>query len=304
MKPAAITPHIPSFAPDLRSDVFKIDHGQIRLRAVLDSAASEHVVGSGVADSLLSPTSMVSRVANGAEARSTGQLNTMTKYGPETLYQLQGCPVPLASLPQLTGKGYKFYLQDDGPSLMIDPDLRALVIPRSPKRGGVRMWHVDLLLDPNRRGQRHTAKWLPGDQGDHAELYSVVIDDLDLGAFPDSNLIPVEHTVCHAVIGTELAAPAQSRYKKLSGKTLAATYGFPSRRTMVATSRSAIGWGDIPSDVSLRFGQAASRHRRLKVPKLLPSDRQSCLSPIGMCFDLDIVPLGAKDIQGLSLIHI
>ena len=76
MKPAAITPHIPSFAPDLRSDVFNVGHGQIRLRAVLDSAASEHVVGSGVADSLLSPMSMVSRVANGAEARSTGQLNT------------------------------------------------------------------------------------------------------------------------------------------------------------------------------------------------------------------------------------
>ena len=105
MKPAAITPHVHSFAPDLRSDVFKVDHGQIRLRAVLDSAASEHVVGSDVADGLLSPTSMVSRVANGAEARSTGQLNTMTKYGPEALYQLQGCLVLLASLSQLTGKG-------------------------------------------------------------------------------------------------------------------------------------------------------------------------------------------------------
>ena len=73
----------------------------------------------------------------------------------------------------------------------------------------------------------------------------MVIDDLDLDAFPDPDLISVKHTasrtpVGHAVIGTELATPAQSRFKKLSGKTLAATYGFPSRRTMVATSRSAI----------------------------------------------------------------
>ena len=96
---------------------------------------------------------------------------------------------------------------------MIDPDLRALVIPRSPKRGGVRMWQVDLLLDPNRHGQRHTAKWLPGDQDDHAEVYSVVINDLDLDAFPDPDLISVKHTASrtpmgHAVIWTELATPA------------------------------------------------------------------------------------------------
>ena len=115
-------------------------------------------------DGLLSPTSMISRVANGAEARSTGQLNTMTKYGPETLYQLQGCPVPLASLPQLTGQGYKFYLQDDGPSLMIDPDLRVLIIPRSPKRGvgefgcGTStcylIWTVAKTVDTPLRGSR------------------------------------------------------------------------------------------------------------------------------------------------------
>ena len=101
----ATTPHILSFVPDLRSDVFHVGNGQIRLRTVLDSAASEHVVGSDVDAGLLSPTSMVSRVANGAEARSTGQLNTMTKFEPATVYQLPGCPVSLSSLPQLTGMG-------------------------------------------------------------------------------------------------------------------------------------------------------------------------------------------------------
>ena len=105
MKTVVTTPHIPSFTPDLRSDIFQVDRGRIRLRAVLGSAASEHVVGSDVDSGLLSHTSMVSRVANGAEARSTGQLNTMTKFEPETIFQLPGCPVSLASLPQLTGRG-------------------------------------------------------------------------------------------------------------------------------------------------------------------------------------------------------
>ena len=78
MKPAATTPHINQFVPDLQSDTFHVGNGRLRLRTVLDSAASEHVVGSNVDAGLLSPISMVSRVANGAEARSTGQLNAMT----------------------------------------------------------------------------------------------------------------------------------------------------------------------------------------------------------------------------------
>ena len=93
--------------PDLRSNTFQVDSGRIRLRALLDSAASEHVVESGIDVDLLSPTSMASRVANGAEARSTGQLNAMTKFGPSKVYQLPGCPVSLASPPHLTGTGFK-----------------------------------------------------------------------------------------------------------------------------------------------------------------------------------------------------
>ena len=141
------------------------------------------------------------------------------------------------------------------------------------------MWHVDLLLDPDSTGSRvHAASWLPGGTQSDAEVYSVVIDDLNLDAFPDSDLIPLAHTAPpvpagHSVIGTELAARAPSRFKKLSGRTLAATYAFPSRQTMVATAKSAIGWGDLPSETSLRFGQAAGIHRRLKVPARLPSDR-------------------------------
>ena len=205
--------------PDLRSDTFHVSNGRIRLRTVLDSAASEHVVGSDVDADLLSPTSMVSRVANGAEARSTGQLNATTPFGPAKVYQIPGCPVSLSSLPQLTGMGYKFYLQDDGPSLMIDPNLKALVIPRSKARGGVRMWHIDLLLDPDSTGSRdHAAAWLPGGMQPDAEVYSIVIDDLNLDAFPDSDLIPLAHTappapVGHSVIGTELAARTPSRFK-------------------------------------------------------------------------------------------
>ena len=302
----ATTPHIPLFAPDLRSDVFHVSNGRIRLRTVLDSAASEHVVGSDVDADLLSPTTMVSRVANGSEARSTGQLNATTPFGPAKIYQIPGCPASLSSLPQLTGMGYKFFLQDDGPSLMIDPSLRALVIPRSKARGGIRMWHVDLLLDPDSTGSRvHAASWLPGGAQSDAEVYSVVIDDLNLDAFPDSDLIPLAHTAPpvpagHSVIGTELAARAPSRFKKLSGRTLAAAYAFPSRQTMVATAKSAIGWGDLPSETSLRFGQAAGIHRRLKVPHQLPSDRQTNLVPVGVCFDLDIVPISPDDIQGCS----
>ena len=113
MKPAATTPRIPSFVPDLRSDTFQVDSGRVRLRALLDSAASEHVVGSGIDADLLSPTSMVTRVANGAETRSTGQLNVMTEFGPSKVYQLPGCPASLASLPQLTGKRHQFYLRDN-----------------------------------------------------------------------------------------------------------------------------------------------------------------------------------------------
>ena len=101
----ATTPHIPLFAPDLRSDVFHVGNGRIRLRTVLDSAASEHVVGSDVDAGLLSPTTMVSRVANGSEARSTGQLNATTPFGPAKIYQIPGCPASLSSLPQLTGMG-------------------------------------------------------------------------------------------------------------------------------------------------------------------------------------------------------
>ena len=74
---------------------------------------------------------MVSRVANGAVERAAGQLTVKTEHGDETLYQIPGCPANLASLPRLTGKGYKFYLQDGGPSLMIDPNLKAVVIPRA-----------------------------------------------------------------------------------------------------------------------------------------------------------------------------
>ena len=302
----ATTPHILSFMPDLRSDVFHVGNSQIRLRTVLDSAASEHVVGSDVDADLLSPTAMVSRVANGSEARSTGQLNTTTPFGPAKIYQIPGCPTSLSSLPQLTGMGYKFFLQDDGPSLMIDPNLKTLVIPRSKARGGVRMWHVDLLLDPDVTGSRkHNASWLPGGMQSGAEVYSIVIDDLNLDAFPDSDLIPLAHTAPsapagHAVIGTELAARTTSRFKKLSGRTLAATYAFPSRKTMSATAKSAIGWGELPSETSLRFGQAAGVHRRLKVSKKLPSDRQTSLVPVGVCFDLDIVPLSPEDIQGCS----
>ena len=168
------------------------------------------------------------------------------------------------------------------------------------------MWHVDLLLDPGSSGSRdHAAAWLPGGMQPDAEVYSIVIDDLNLDAFPDSDLIPLAHTapptpVGHSVIGTELAARTPSRYKKLSGRTLAATYAFPSRQTMVATARSAIGWGDLPSQTSLRFGQAAGVHRRLKVPTRLPSDRQTNFVPVGVCFDLDLVPLSANDIQGCS----
>ena len=69
---------------------------------------------------------------------------------------------------------------------------------------------------------------------------------------------------------------------------------------MVATARSAIGWGDLPSQTSLRFGQAAGVHRRLKVPSRLPSDRQTNFVPVGVCFDLDIVPISPDDIQGCS----
>ena len=301
-----MTPHIPLFVPDLRSDTFHVSNGRIRLRTVLDSAASEHVVGSDVDANLLSPTSMVSRVANGSEARSTGQLTTTTPFGPAKVYQIPGCPVTLSSLPQLTGMGYKFFLQDGGPSLMIDPNLKALVIPRSKARGGVRMWHVDLLLDPDSTGSRnHAATWLPGGMQPDAEVYSIVIDDLNLDAFPDSDLIPLAHSspptpVGHSVIGTELATRTPSRFKKLSGRTLAATYAFPSQQTMVATARSAIGWGDLPSKMSLRFGQAAGVHHRLKVPKQLPVDRQTNLVPVDVCFDLDIVPLSPDDIQGCS----
>ena len=100
-----MTPHIPLFVPDLRSDTFHVSDGRIRLRTVLDSAASEHVVGSDVDADLLSPTSMVSRVANGSEARSTGRLNATTPFGPAKVYQIPGCPVSLSSLPQLTGMG-------------------------------------------------------------------------------------------------------------------------------------------------------------------------------------------------------
>ena len=57
-----------------------------------------------------------------------------------------------------------------------------------------------------------------------AEAYSIVIDDLNLDAFPDSDLIAVEHTapqtpVGHSAIGTELATRKPSRFKKLSGRT-------------------------------------------------------------------------------------
>ena len=105
MKPATTTPRIPQFVPGLHSDTFHVSNGQIRLRTVLGSAASEHVVGSDIDADLLSPTSMVSRVANGSEARSTGQLNTTTPFGPAKVYQIPGCPVSLSSLPQLTGMG-------------------------------------------------------------------------------------------------------------------------------------------------------------------------------------------------------
>ena len=78
---------------------------------------------------------------------------------------------------------------------MVDPNLKALVIPRSKARGGVRMWHVDLLLDPDRsETHKHAASWLPGGMKDRAETYSIVIDDLNLDAFTDSDLIAVEHT--------------------------------------------------------------------------------------------------------------
>ena len=189
---------------------------------------------------------------------------------------------------------------------MIDPNLKALVIPRSKARGGVRMWRVDMLLNPDRgKGRNHVASWLPGGMDERAETYSIVIDDLNLDAFPNSDLISVEHTapeapIGRAVIGTELATRAPSRFKKLSGRTLAATYAFPSRQTMVATARSAIGWGELPSGMSLRFGQTAGVHHRLKVPRLLPRDRQTNLVPMGVCFDLDIVPMGLDDIQGCS----
>ena len=69
---------------------------------------------------------------------------------------------------------------------------------------------------------------------------------------------------------------------------------------MVATARGAIGWGELPSGTSLRFGQAVGVHRRLKVPRLLPQDRQSSLTPIGMRIDLDIVPMEPDDIKGCS----
>ena len=137
---------------------------------------------------------------------------------------------------------------------MVDPNLKALVIPRSKARGGVRMWEIDLLLDPDRsKGRKHVASWLPS-VSEPAETYSIAIDDLNLDAFPDSDLISMEHTaptgtVGHAVVGTELATRAPSRFKKLSGRTLAAAYAFPSRRTMDATARGAIGWGKLPSDM-------------------------------------------------------
>ena len=115
MKPAATTPYIPQFVPDLHSDTFHVSNGRIRLRTVLDSAASEHVVGLDVDADLLSPTSMVSRVAIGAEARSTGQLNTTTPFGPAKIYQIPGCPASLSSLPQLTGMGYKSTFKTTAP---------------------------------------------------------------------------------------------------------------------------------------------------------------------------------------------
>ena len=109
------------------------------------------------------------------------------------------------------------------------------------------MWEIDLLLDPDRgEGRNHVASWLPSGMSERAETYSIVIDDLNLDAFPDSDLISMEHTaptsaIGHAVIGTELATHTPSRFKRLSGRTLAATYAFPSRQTMDATARRAIG---------------------------------------------------------------
>ena len=117
---------------------------------------------------------------------------------------------------------------------MIDPDLKAVVIPRSPQRGGVRMWHVGLLLDPDYdSGRAHKASWLPADGNTPASVYSVVIDHLNVDVFPESDMISVEHTTARipegqAVIGTEIVAPAPTRYKTSSGMALAATYCFPS----------------------------------------------------------------------------
>ena len=60
---------------------------------------------------------------------------------------------------------------------MIDPNLKALVITSSKARGGVRMWHVDLLLDPDGTGSRdHAASWLPGGMKPCVEAHSIVIE--------------------------------------------------------------------------------------------------------------------------------
>lgn len=79
-KPSATTPHMLPH-PSL-SHVFSVDGGEVRLRAILYSTASEHIVGGDIPTSFSRPTTMVSRVGNGATERAAGQLTKSPPHGP------------------------------------------------------------------------------------------------------------------------------------------------------------------------------------------------------------------------------
>ena len=166
------------------------------------------------------------------------------------------------------------------------------------------MWNVDFVLT-NVRGAPSCTVEGAGPRSPTAggipTTYSIVVDDLNLDAFPDSELIPSEHTIrspppTRALLGTGVPSESSSRFRKLSGTVLAATYGFPSLRTMSETARNTIGWGKVPTTTELRFGRASGSHRKFPVPSQSPSSQFSTL-PFGTCFDIDFVPFGEHDIQ-------
>ena len=126
----------------IKTDNNKIkSDSQITISGLADSAATIHVIADNDSTNQLSlaPSEISATVANGQNIAATGCLHLRDHHGINTMHRLPGGKANLWSLPTMAAQGYVFILQNDGASVMVDPNKQAFIMPRTETNNGAEL---------------------------------------------------------------------------------------------------------------------------------------------------------------------